>query len=829
VIQLEIITMMLSCIKRAVTFLAFILVSNSAFAVSCADLDGATVRGADQQYLGFFGSNFASDSINNQFGSYGSSFSSTSVRNQFGTYGGQFGSLSARNNFTSTPPLISKRGVPIAYLTTNPSLTGGISLSTIDAQCIFFSSSPSSIELPPAGALSCSNISSAAVIGANQQYLGFFGSNFATDSINNQFGSYGSSFSSTSVRNEFGTYGSPFSSLSAFNNFTSTPPMIFNAGYPVAYLTTNSSLVRRFSLPQVDSTCSFSGSSPSPFSPQAPFPVTNLNASKGDFANSISLSWNRSYGATKYNIYYSISENSGLIFLGSTPNLTFLATGAAPGQTYYFWVGPSNFFGLSGTSATDSGYASGPVIPNTPPVVSIVGGDRTIEDTDGLPGESVQLVATAVDSDGTVTSSEWLIADTVVATGLNATLALQDGQTLLTFRATDNDGAFASVSATITVQGPVIPNTPPVVSIVGGDRTIEDTDGLPGESVQLVATAVDSDGTVTSSEWLIADTVVATGLNATLALQDGQTLVTFKATDNEGASAAVSVTITVQAVVPIDHGPWQGYYNGVQPNRSLGLPFNNIGVIEIETMRIFSCVRFLADGSPSELDGVERMDILFNIVSINESLIQLIQVTEARPQNVLEVENQYGILPDCSGEFEFTNGQYSDFIQLGDDTFRALFQLIDDAALLFQVVEFELLTDAFDPPWLAPYSGITPLPSLGLSYNNIGIVDTDTNRIYSCVRFVEQGNQSLLDGFERLDIVFDVVSLDHWEMRVLEVRPFNPYELLNEYGQLPDCSGEFEFTNSRFSDTIQLGDTIYQKVFELIDGDQLLFREIISD
>lgn len=74
---------------RKISILFLFLLSHLSLAQTCSDLDGAYVRAQDsnQTYLGFFGSQFSSESINNNFGSYGSSFSSTSVRNNFSDYG----------------------------------------------------------------------------------------------------------------------------------------------------------------------------------------------------------------------------------------------------------------------------------------------------------------------------------------------------------------------------------------------------------------------------------------------------------------------------------------------------------------------------------------------------------------------------------------------------------------------------------------------------------------------------------------------------------------------------------------------------------------------
>ena len=107
----------------------------------CNDLlNGAYLQAQDfsNTYLGFFGNEYASESIMNDYGSYGSSYSSTSVRNEYSQYGSAYTSYSANNPYTSSPPLIIKNGALIGYLTTNTSIASGISLSMIDALCTGF-------------------------------------------------------------------------------------------------------------------------------------------------------------------------------------------------------------------------------------------------------------------------------------------------------------------------------------------------------------------------------------------------------------------------------------------------------------------------------------------------------------------------------------------------------------------------------------------------------------------------------------------------------------------------------------------------------------------
>ncbi|MDP1757719.1 MAG: hypothetical protein Q8L38_09805, partial [Pseudohongiella sp.] len=177
-------------------------------------------------------------------------------------------------------------------------------------------------------------------------------------------------------------------------------------------------------------------------------------------------------------------------------------------------------------------------------------------DTNNVPGESVELTATATDANGTIASAEWLVGGSVVASGLTATLALPDGGTAVTFRATDNDGQSTSTTATVTVVSSV-PNTPPTIAITA-PTSVPDSDGLPGEEVAVTAVATDIGGSVSLIEWQVNGEVVATGASAILTLNNGANAISARAVDNLGADAVASTTITVLApaapVVAIDGG-----------------------------------------------------------------------------------------------------------------------------------------------------------------------------------------------------------------------------------------------------------------------------------
>lgn len=221
----------------------------------------------------------------------------------------------------------------------------------------------------PAKAVTCADLEGATVFSQefNQAYLGFFGSQFANDSIMNQFGPYGSPFSSTSVRNEFGDYGSSFGIYSAQNPFSASPPIIYKNQTPIAFLTTNTSLTPRVSLAAIDASCVFFSSTPSA---SPPAPPLSVSASDGTFSDRIELAWTPVIDATAYNIYVSDSPQSNLVFLGQTTSTFTNITGVTPGVIRYLWVFPVNFYGESPLGRFDSGFAADLSPPSTPANVS---------------------------------------------------------------------------------------------------------------------------------------------------------------------------------------------------------------------------------------------------------------------------------------------------------------------------------------------------------------------------------------------------------------------------------------------------------------------------
>jgi outer membrane autotransporter protein len=186
--------------------------------------------------------------------------------------------------------------------------------------------------------------------------------------------------------------------------------------------------------------------------------------------------------------------------------------------------------------------------------IAVTGPNRIVADSDGQPGENIALSGVqSTDADGTIASYEWLVGQaTVIARGPTPTVRLADGPQTITLRVTDDQGGTGTATVTVTVAAPN-PSVAPFAN-AGSDRTIADTDALPGEDVTLDASAsTDADGTIITYQWQLGGQSLAAGVTASVRLPDGESFLTLVVTDDDGNSASDAVLITVSAapVVPI--------------------------------------------------------------------------------------------------------------------------------------------------------------------------------------------------------------------------------------------------------------------------------------
>jgi hypothetical protein len=158
---------------------------------------------------------------------------------------------------------------------------------------------------------------------------------------------------------------------------------------------------------------------------------------------------------------------------------------------------------------------------------------------------------------------------------------------------------------------------------------------------------------------------------------------------NDGASSITTATITVASPAYEPTKEWPSPYNGVTPDSSYGLAFNNVGVLNSADATIYVCLRIFTDGLPSSVNGVSQFDMGLEVVSLSEVTVQ---ITKSREFNAISALNEKGQLPDCSGVFETTTGVYTDIIQTDTSVLETTWSLIDPTNLILKLDSFKELT-----------------------------------------------------------------------------------------------------------------------------------------
>jgi outer membrane autotransporter protein len=212
----------------------------------------------------------------------------------------------------------------------------------------------------------------------------------------------------------------------------------------------------------------------------------------------------------------------------------------------------------SSDGATNNAFDDVIITVNAPaPPTADAGADRTVNDTNGQPGESVTLDGSASrDPDGTIALYEWSVrvdAETtrLIGTGQTLTTTLPDGRNDILLTVTDNAGNTAQDGVSITVGSPTGALIP--TANAGADRNIPDSNGQAGESVTLDGSAsTDNDGTIVSYAWfrqVDVQTRVAlgTGQTLTVTLPDGANDIVLIVTDNSGNTGTDNAVVTVAA------------------------------------------------------------------------------------------------------------------------------------------------------------------------------------------------------------------------------------------------------------------------------------------
>ncbi|CAM9899019.1 unnamed protein product, partial [Chrysoparadoxa australica] len=200
-------------------------------------------------------------------------------------------------------------------------------------------------------------------------------------------------------------------------------------------------------------------------------------------------------------------------------------------------------------TVTDSGGATASdnvivtVVANQGPTAN-AGSDQSVTDNDDNGSETVTLIGSGSDSDGSVVSYEWTEGATVLGNTASISPSLSVGAHTLTLTVADNGGASSSDNVVITVVESV--NQDPTAN-AGVDQTLSDNDGTGSETVTLVGGGSDPDGTIAGYEWTEGATVLGNTAGISPSLAVGTHILTLTVTDDDGATASDDVTVTVVA------------------------------------------------------------------------------------------------------------------------------------------------------------------------------------------------------------------------------------------------------------------------------------------
>jgi hypothetical protein len=239
---------------------------------------------------------------------------------------------------------------------------------------------------------------------------------------------------------------------------------------------------------------------------------------------------------------------------GSVTKVEFFAGGALVGtdttSPYAFtWSNvPAGTYALT-ARATDNGGATTVSAPRTVTVASNAAPQVTL--TAPAAGQSfaygvpIALSANASDPDGSIAKVEFFAGTTRLSTDTSAPYALSwnnatVGTHSITARATDNLGtATTSSPASVTVTS----NALPTVNLA---LPREGQQFVSGQTVSLVATAGDTDGTIARIEFMHGSTVIGTATSTPFAyawtnVPTGTYAIYARAVDNQGAARTSSV------------------------------------------------------------------------------------------------------------------------------------------------------------------------------------------------------------------------------------------------------------------------------------------------
>src|SRR5207249_3226635 len=216
---------------------------------------------------------------------------------------------------------------------------------------------------------------------------------------------------------------------------------------------------------------------------------------------------------------YSWTFGDGATSTAQNPSHTYAA-----GGTYTVTLTVTDNQGATGSTSKSVTVAA----PNQPPNAAF---------TSSCTALTCSFTSTSSDPDGSISAYSWTFGDGATSTAQNPSHTYAaSGTYTVTLTVTDNQAATASTSKSVTVTAP---NQPPSAAF---------TASCSGLTCSFTSSSSDPDGSISAYTWTFGDGATSTAQNPARTYAAGGTYtVTLKVTDNQGATASTSKSITVTA------------------------------------------------------------------------------------------------------------------------------------------------------------------------------------------------------------------------------------------------------------------------------------------
>jgi len=314
-------------------------------------------------------------------------------------------------------------------------------------------------------------------------------------------------------------------------------------------------------------------------------------------------------------------------------------------------------------------------------------------------------------------------------------------------------------------------NAPPIVQMSSQESPTIDSDGLPGERIQLSATVSQGDGPISEVRWYVNGVLMSKGLSLDARLEDGLQVISIEAIDD--VLDSTKLLFEIQINEPI--------YPTVQILNGLSRYLDNDGIIG-------ESILFNSNGVDPDGEIVQYQWFL------NGTLVA------SEPSATIS-------LPNGSSTIELVARD-----NVGLTVTQTLETFVEPPVYVTSAT------------WPQAFNGTYPDSAFNLSVNNIGIFEEDSGIIRSCLRYIQNDESILIDGFELYDVNFKVISVQEGLLQVDSTRPFNQLGIMLDDDSFPDCSGEYDIGNKTYKDYIVVGSKVFRAVFVLEDEENQIFK-----